>query len=103
MMLSKEKPLADDPAKPWQGVDIEKVLLPLLLQPALTGTKIDTTDLLSLILNGKPGASAANTSAPTAAGQQAVDINALLLPLLFQILTGKPWSDTASPGRALEP
>ena len=103
MMLSKEKPLAGDPAKPWQGVDIEKVLLPLLLQPALTGTKIDTTDLLSLILTGKPGASAANTSAPTAAGQQAVDINALLLPLLFQILTGKPWSDTASPGRALEP
>src|SRR5262249_15028304 len=82
---SKEKQLADDPAKPWQGIDIE-MLWPLLLESAMTGRQIDTTHLLSVMLTGKPGASAA--SAPTAAAQQ--DINALLLPLLVQLLTGKP-------------
>src|SRR5262245_9459323 len=76
MILPKEKQLADDPAKPWQGIDIE-MLWPLLLESAMTGRQIDTTHLLSVMLTGKPGASAA--SAPTAAAQQ--DINALLLPL----------------------
>jgi hypothetical protein len=73
MMLSKEKLMADDTAK---------VLLPLLLQSALGGTQIDTSDLLSLLLTGKPGAGAA---------RQPADMNALLMQLLYQQVTGKPW------------
>jgi hypothetical protein len=125
MMLSKETATADDPAKPGRG-DIQKILplllqsvlngrqidisdlwqgdihkvLPLLLQSALTGRKIEIPDLLSMILTGKPGASAADTSAPTGAAQTPPDIHAHLLPLLFQVLTGKLGAD-ASLGRAL--
>jgi len=61
-MLSKEKLMVDGPAK---------VLLPLLLQSALSGTQVDINDLLSLLLTGKPGTGAAPT-----------DINALLRQLL---------------------
>src|SRR6516165_3980931 len=59
MMLSKGKLLMAD--------DAAKMLLPLLLRSALSGTQLDTTDLLSGLLTGKPGAAAANT-----------DVNALL-------------------------
>jgi len=63
MMLSKGKLLMAD--------DAAKMLLPLLLRSALSGTQLDTTDLLSGLLTGKPGAAAANT-----------DVNALLTQLL---------------------
>src|SRR5262245_1283437 len=91
MTLSKEKLMANDPTKPRQGIDIEKVLLPLLLQSAVTGKTIDVTDLMSAALTGKPSASAAYTPMATVALPQPTDINAVLLPLLYQVLTGKPW------------
>ena len=71
MLLSKEKLMVDGPAK---------MLLPLLLRSALSGTQLDTTDLLSGLLTGKPGAAAANT-----------DMNALLTQLLYPEVAGKPW------------
>ena len=42
MLLSKEKPMATDPAKPGQGFE---PLLPLLLQSALSGKQLDITQL----------------------------------------------------------
>jgi hypothetical protein len=90
-MVSNEEPMADDFAKPGQGIDIVKVLLPLLLQSMLTGKQIDIRELLSALLTGK-----LLTLAPTPApppqlsSQQPTDLNALLLPLLYQVLTGKP-------------
>jgi len=72
MMLSKGKLLMAD--------DAAKMLLPLLLRSGLSGTQIDTTDLLSGLLTGKPGAAAANT-----------DMNALLTQLLYPEVAGKPW------------
>jgi hypothetical protein len=92
--------MAGDSAKPSQGVDFGTVLLPLVLQSALTGKQIDTPDLLSVMLAGKPSALAAPTPTPIATPQQPTDINALLLllPLLYQMLTGKSW-----PGPTPEP
>jgi hypothetical protein len=98
IIRSKEKPMAGDSAKPSQGVDFGTVLLPLVLQSALTGKQIDTPDLLSVMLAGKPSALAAPTPTPIATPQQPTDINALLLPLLYQMLTGKSW-----PGPTPEP
>jgi hypothetical protein len=79
MMLSKEKLMTDDGAK---------VLLPLLLS-ALSGTQIDTSDLLSGLLTGKSGAGA---------GRQPTDMNALLMQLLYRQVTGKPWPGATPSG-----
>ena len=73
MMLSKDKLMVDGPAK---------VLLPLLLQSALSGTQVDTSYLLSILPTGKLGAGAA---------QEPTDINGLLAQLLYRQVTGKPW------------
>src|SRR5437016_1643528 len=51
MLLSKEKPMAVDPAKPGQGLEL---LLPLILQSALTGKQLDITQLLAMLATGKP-------------------------------------------------
>jgi len=59
-----------------------KVLLPLLLQSALSGTQVDTSYLLSILPTGKLGAGAA---------QEPTDINGLLAQLLYRQVTGKPW------------
>jgi len=95
-MLSKERTMTDDPAKLWQG-DPGKVLLPLLLQSLLTGKQIDATEILSVLLTGKPSAVPVSTPiampAPQPAPPQPTDVNTLLLPLLYQALTGRPWPD----------
>src|SRR5262249_31089753 len=87
MMLSKEKPMANDPAKPGQGIDPVGVLLTLLVQSALGGKQIDTGQLLTDVLTGKPPA----LPAPAPTPQVPTDPAALLLSLLFERLTGKPW------------
>src|SRR5207237_10070791 len=51
MLLSKEKTMAVDPAKPGQGLEL---LLPLILQSALTGKQLDITQLLAELATGKP-------------------------------------------------
>ena len=94
MMLLKEKPMATDLAKPGQGIDLIKMFLPLLLHSMQSGKQIDIADLLSVLLTGKPLATPAPapTPAPPPApvSQQPTDLNALLLPLLIQLVTGKP-------------
>lgn len=96
LMMLKEK-LMSNPAKPSQGIGIEKLLF-LLLQSAFTGKKIDTDDLLSMMVTGNPGASGTYSSGTyttiPAPLQQPIDINALLLRLLYQVFTGK-----AEPGQ----
>lgn len=103
MLLSKEKPMAADPAKPGQGLEL---LLPLLLQSALTGKQFDITQLLSVLLGGSPlvtppvSPQPINTvPAPIVAqppmSQSPTDpIMSLLLPLLYEKLTGKPFPGT---------
>jgi hypothetical protein len=88
-MLSKERRMADDPARAGQGTDLVKVLLPLLLQSMLTGKRIDIAELLSVLLTGKPVAAPAITPVAAPSARQPTDLNALLLPLLYQLLTGK--------------
>ena len=98
MMLSKEKPMAADPARPGQGIDLGKVLLPLLLQSMLTGKQIDIMELLSALLTGKvPTSMPTPASSPQPSPQQPTDLNALLLPLLYQALTGKPLPGVTPP------
>src|SRR5262249_7933559 len=97
MMLLKEKPMASDPAKPGQGIDPVGVLLALLVQSALGGKQIDTGQLLTDVLTGKPPALPAPAPTPSPqrqpqlSPQAPADVAALLLPLLFERLTGKPW------------
>jgi peptidoglycan hydrolase-like protein with peptidoglycan-binding domain len=96
VMLSKEKPMADDSAKPGQGVDHFKLLLPMLLQSALTGKQIDIAQLLTALLTGQSPASA-STPGQQPASQQQTDPIALLLPLLIERLTGKTWLGMTPP------
>lgn len=106
MMLSKEKPMADDPAKPGQGVDLVRLILPLLLQSMLTGKQVNITDVLSGVLTGRPIAPAAPVATPTPSpptqpssqpsSPLPIDLQALLVPLLYERLTGKPWPGTPS-------
>ena len=103
MMLSKEKPMADDPAKPGQGIDLVKMLLPLLLKSMQTGKQIDIADLLSVLLTGQPVASPAPASTPAPAAQPSTDLNALLLALFAQVLTGKPLAGLTLPETAKPP
>ena len=104
VMLSKQRAMTGHAAKPSQGVDVGRVLLPLLLQSVVSGKRIDTTDLLSVLLTGKPSAVPAPAPTPPVTPhqptgfasllpprQQQADPNALLLWLLDQVLTGKPW------------
>lgn len=103
MLLSKEKPMAADPAKPGQGLEL---LLPLLLQSALSGKQLDITQLLAVFATGRPlatpppGTPPVNTVAapvvvqPPASQAPADLIITLLMPLLYQKLTGKPYPGT---------
>jgi hypothetical protein len=97
-MLSKEKTM--DPAKPEQGLDPMQVLLPILLQSMLTGKQMSSTDLLTVLLTGKPAP--ASGPAPTIPTTPPVvqpqsppnDILTLLIPLIYERLTGKPFPGT---------
>ncbi|MGB8397518.1 peptidoglycan-binding domain-containing protein [Bradyrhizobium sp.] len=98
MMLSKEKPMAADPAKPGQGLEL---LLPLLLQSALTGKQLDITQLLAVLATGKPIAAQPLNTVPAPvvqaqpqAPQAPADLITQLLPILYERLTGKPWPGT---------
>jgi peptidoglycan hydrolase-like protein with peptidoglycan-binding domain len=106
-ILSKEKPMGADTAKPGQNLEL---LLPLLLQAALSEKPLDLTQLLSILATGKPVTTttpgpttpslpADTVPAPIAQGttpgsQPSVDIISLLVPILYERLSGKPWPGT---------
>ncbi|ANW04550.1 peptidoglycan-binding domain-containing protein [Bradyrhizobium icense] len=124
MLLSKEKPMAADPAKPGQGLEL---LLPLILQSALTGKQLDIAQLLTVLATGKPVAVPAVTpianapvlaqpvntvpapvvsqpATPQQPGAAApVDLITVLMPLLYERLTGKPLPGTEKPDKPAEP
>jgi hypothetical protein len=124
MLLSKEKPMAADPAKPGHGLEL---LLPLILQSALSGKQLDITQLLTVLATGKPLtppaiapianvpvlAQPVNTvpapvaSQPTMPQQPAAaapaDLMTVLMPLLYERLTGKPFPGTEKPDAPAEP
>jgi hypothetical protein len=77
--------------KSGQGGEIEKMLLAQLLQSAMTGTQINTTDLLSGTLNGSLGSDVARRPALKGAEQQSIDTNTLVAQLIYQFVYGKPW------------
>ena len=85
-----------------QGSDFANLLLSLLLQPLLTGKQLDARELLAILLTGKPLTAVTPAPMPTPAQatqpspQLPADLNTLLLPLLYQVVTGRP-----SPGTAL--
>ena len=87
--------MAADLAKP--GQDLVKVLLPLLSQSMTTGKQIDVTQLLLALLTSKPVAS------QTSASSQPTDLNALLLVLFSQLLSGKPLGGLAPAESAAPP
>lgn len=119
-LLLKEKPMPADPAKPGQTVDPIGVLLPVLLQSLSSGKQIDVGQLLGNILAPQPAAPLSTTGtaavattapAPPAAAtpgtqtpihpQQVITtLVTVLLPLLFQRLTGQPWPATVQPSPA---
>jgi peptidoglycan hydrolase-like protein with peptidoglycan-binding domain len=98
MLLSKEKPMAADPAKPGQGIEL---LLPLLLQSALSGKQLDLTQLVATLTTDKPVVTPSTDTVPAAAvqtppqsAQPGADLAALLVPLLYERITGKPFPGT---------
>ncbi len=100
LLLSKEKSTPEDSATPGQGTDAVKLLLPPLLQSLLTGKQVDTTELLTSMLTGKPTVTPAPAPQPppvdtASSSRPDGDLTALLLPLLYQKLTG-----TSHPGAA---
>jgi hypothetical protein len=126
MLLSKEKPMAADPAKPGQGLEL---LLPLILQSALTGKQLDVTQLLTVLATGKPLTPAVTPAANAPVLSQPVntipapvvsqpvlpqnwapapslapaDLIAVLMPMLYERLTGKPFPGTEKPDKPAEP
>ena len=97
--------MVSDPAKPGQVSDHLSLILPLLLQSALTGKQIDTGELLAVLLTGKPVVSPGLVTTPSPqpqpqpqpAPQAPSDFITLLLPLLLERLTGKPGVTPADP------
>jgi hypothetical protein len=124
MLLSKEKPMAADPAKPGQGLEL---LLPLILQSALSGKQLDITQLLAVLATGKPLTAPAPTPianapiltqpintvpapvvsqpgmSPQPASSAPVDLITMLMPMLYERLTGKPLPGHEKPDAPAEP
>lgn len=118
MLLSKEKPMPADPAKPGQGLEL---LLPLLLSSALSGKQLDLTQIIAVLTTGKPLVTPPTTTLPAVIppantvpavvvqGGQAQnlpvggDLLTLLLPILFERLTGKPLPGTEPPPKTDAP
>ncbi|WP_201841428.1 peptidoglycan-binding domain-containing protein [Microvirga zambiensis] len=94
-MLSKERSMFPVSDKPGQSINHIGLLLPLLLQSALTGKRLDTTELVSVLLAGKPIAPPISQPPATEHTQSSqsptADKMTVLLPLLYQRLTGQPW------------
>lgn len=107
MLLSRENPMIDGAVTQSPAGGMLKLLLPLLLQSALTGTRIDAMQLINILLTGKPAAPVVQNPVPvpivqpTPAAQQPVDILTLLLPLLYQRMTGEALPGTTISGTTI--
>lgn len=94
LLLTKENSMPNETA-PAQGQDLLKLLLPLILNSAISGKPIDQNDLLRILLAGILGVPAlAAPSSPTAdpapsAPAPAPTQNDLLMELLKQLAAGK--------------
>lgn len=93
-LLSKEKQMATDSAKPGKATDMMSLLLPLLLQSALTGKQIDSTALLNTLVTGKPATPTPDAVPQAQTSTQPPDIATLMIPFLYERITGKPLSGT---------
>ena len=104
MLLSKEKQMATDSAKPGQATDMVSLLLPVLLESALTGKQINSTELLNMVVTGRPATPMPDAvPEPQTSTQQPVDIATLLLPLLYERITRKPLSGTDNAQKTDQP
>jgi uncharacterized protein (TIGR02594 family) len=111
-LLSKEKSMAGDFTKSGQEIDPVNALLPLLLQSLFSGKQIDITQLLAALLTGRPMPTPVATPSfdntgviPPSLAQP--DLITILLPLIFERLTGKPLPGTTpvvpTPGKPTAP
>lgn len=106
LLLTKEKPpVNDEPTQSQGSPDLAKVLLPLILQSVISGKPLDVNALLPALLQGMTGvqlalpapASVTPSPAPPAAPAAPQSTNDMLLPLLLQLLTGKPAAPAPTP------
>ncbi|MDW9589841.1 hypothetical protein GOC31_28565 [Sinorhizobium meliloti] len=82
--------MATDSTNPGQATDVVSLLLPLLLKSALTGKQTDSTELLNILLTGKPTTLRPDSVAqPQTTPRPPADITTLLIPLLCERITGK--------------
>lgn len=91
-LSNKEKSVTDQPTEQGKP-DIASMLLPLILQSVISGKPLDMNALLPALLQGLLGAPLAlPPPAPTAPAQPAApqNVNDMMLPLLLQLITGKP-------------
>jgi hypothetical protein len=112
-LLTKEKPMTDQPTTGQGQPDLAKVLLPLILQSVISGKPIDAKDLLPVLLQGIMGVPLALPApapvAPQPPTQPAAPaapqgLNDILLPLLLQLIGGKqPSAPAAAPPAAPTP
>ncbi len=92
VLLEKEKSMARDFTTSGQEIDPVNALLPLLLQSMFSGKQIDVRQLIAALATGKamPTLSLENTGV-VPPSQLQPDLIAILLPILFERLTGKPF------------
>ena len=96
--------MATDSAKPGQATDMVSLLLPVLLESALTGKQINSTELLNMVVTGRPATPMPDAvPEPQTSTQQPVDIATLLLPLLYERITRKPLSGTDNAQKTDQP
>ena len=84
--------MAEDSSRQGQA-DPLMMILPTILNAALTGKQPNVNDLLTVVLTGKPAA----TQGQATPAPQSTDPLALLVPILLQRVSGQPVSGGAAP------
>lgn len=101
-LLLKERQMSTGPAKSGQATDMLNVLLPLLVQSALTGKQLDSTELVSIMMTGKAATPSLDPQG-LATPQLPPDIMTLLIPFLCERITGKPLTELDSTRKTDQP
>lgn len=105
LTLLKERPMAQDSSRQALG-DPLAVILPIILQSALSGRQPNIGDILTTVLTGNqavtPIATPTVTPVQAAPASQPTDLISLLLPILLSRLTGgaPPATGAAAAGDA---